>query len=345
MIKSARITLACGMTLGATAALAHHSTANFDSNKSVEFRAVVKKFEYTNPHSHLYLERTTANGAKEEWVIEMGSIPATRSSGISPDRLKAGDSITFRGAPDKDVNKKYALFSRVTKDDGTVFGRDRGAAPQQAAAPKGPGSKDFTGVWSQGGGGLNRSSTRAFFDPVDYEVTERGKTQLATYNEENDPVLNCEKHGLPRSIYGPYPRSITRQGDVLTLHYEFMDVDQKVHMNQKTQPTNVPRTHIGHSIGWMEGETLVVETANFAPQKWGNGRGLDSSDQKKVVQRFTMADNGNTMAVQFTVTDPVYLAKPATETYKFRYTPEYKISEFNCNVGSAKTFVEQAHIK
>jgi hypothetical protein len=44
-----------------------------------------------------------------------------------------------------------------------------------------------------------------------------------------------------------------------------------VYLNQKTHPANAKRTHQGHSIGWFEGNTLVVDTANFAPQKWGNG--------------------------------------------------------------------------
>ncbi len=341
MRKILRAIALSSLVLGAVSASAHHSTANFDASKTVEFRATVKKFEYTNPHSHLYLERATADGVKEEWVVEMGSIPSIRTSGISPDKLKVGDAITFRGSPDKDPAKKYVLFGKATKDDGTVFGRDRAAgAPRAVETPKGPGSADFTGIWSNGGAAT--PGARAFFDLVDYAVTDRGKALLAAFKEENDPGLNCEKHGIPRSIYGPYPRSISRNSKTIDIHYEFMDVNRTIYLNEKSHPAHGKRTHIGHSIGRFEGDTLVVDTANFAAQKWGNGRGLDSSDQKHMVERYTLADNGNTMTVTFTLTDPVYLAKPAVETYKFRYNPEYKISDFNCDVNSARTFVEQA---
>ena len=341
MTTIAKIIGALGLVVVVAPAGAHHSTANFDTGETIEFRATVKKFEYTNPHSHLYLERVNADGSKEDWVVEMGSIPAMRPSGISPDKLKAGDVIIFRGSPDKDRNKKYVLFSQVVKEDGTVFGRERVAgAPRAAAIPTTPGSKDFTGVWSNMGSGA--TGARPFFALVDYDVTARGKAQLAAFKEEDDPALKCEKHGIPRSIYGPYPRSITRSDKTVDIHYEFLDVNRAIHLDQKTHPANGKHTHIGHSIGWFEGDTLVVDTANFAAQKWGNGRGLDSSDRKHMVERYTLGDNGNTMTVEFTVTDPMYLSKPAVEKYKFRYTPDYKIAAFNCNVHSAQTFVEQA---
>lgn len=37
-----------------------------------------------------------------------------------------------------------------------------------------------------------------------------------------------------------------------------------------------------------------------------------------------------------------YLAKPVVETYNFRYSPDYKISTFNCDVNSARTFLNVA---
>jgi hypothetical protein len=345
MASVERAVVLCSLMLGAMPLAAHHSTANFDTTRTLEFRATVTKFEYTNPHAHLYLERVSPEGVKEQWVVEMGSIPSIRSSGITaPDKLKVGDVITFQGAPDKDASKKYILFGRATKEDGTVFGRDRAAAPSRSAAlPTTPGSKDFSGVWSNMGS--SATGGRAFFDLVNYDVTDRGKTQLAAFKEEDDPALECEKHGVPRSIYGPYPRRITRTANTIEFHYEFLDVSRTVYLNQKTHPTNGKRTHIGHSIGWFEGDTLVVDTANFAAQKWGNGRGLDSSDQKRLIERYTLGDNGNTMTVVFTLTDPVYLSKPAVETHKFRYTPDYRISDFNCDINSAQTFAEQAKKK
>jgi hypothetical protein len=44
-----------------------------------------------------------------------------------------------------------------------------------------------------------------------------------------------------------------------------MDVRRVVHMNEKGAPKNVKRTSLGYSVGHMDGDTLVIETSNFAP--------------------------------------------------------------------------------
>ncbi len=48
------------------------------------------------------------------------------------------------------------------------------------------------------------------------------------------------------------------------LHHEWMDVRRVVHMNMKEHPKDGPRTSLGHSIGHLEGDTLVIETANYS---------------------------------------------------------------------------------
>src|SRR4029078_711840 len=44
----------------------------------------------------------------------------------------------------------------------------------------------------------------------------------------------------------------------------WMDVRRVIHMNMKSHPKDDKRTSLGHSIGHWEGETLVIETANYA---------------------------------------------------------------------------------
>jgi hypothetical protein len=42
-----------------------------------------------------------------------------------------------------------------------------------------------------------------------------------------------------------------------------MDVKRVIHMNMKTHPKDAKRTSLGHSIGRWDGDTLVIESANF----------------------------------------------------------------------------------
>ena len=60
------------------------------------------------------------------------------------------------------------------------------------------------------------------------------------------------------------PLEIVRQGADIVLHHEWMDVRRIVHMNMKTHPKGGARSSLGHSIGHMEGDTLVIETANYS---------------------------------------------------------------------------------
>ena len=55
-----------------------------------------------------------------------------------------------------------------------------------------------------------------------------------------------------------------RDGGNIVLHHEWMDVRRIVHMDMKEHPKDGPRSSLGHSIGHFEGDTLVIETANYS---------------------------------------------------------------------------------
>ena len=81
-------------------------------------------------------------------------------------------------------------------------------------------------------------------------------------------------------------------GDILRIRHEINDVDRTIYVGMTEHPADTEPSHLGHSIGWYEGETLVVDTAYFAPAKWGNGAAVSSSDRKHLVERFTLTDGG-----------------------------------------------------
>jgi Family of unknown function (DUF6152) len=96
---------------GSTGAMAHHSFAQFDSSRSVMLEGTVTKFEWTNPHSWIYLNVSGAGSVTEEWQIELPAAAALAREGWSKTFVKPGEKIAVRVNPLKDGRKAGLLQS------------------------------------------------------------------------------------------------------------------------------------------------------------------------------------------------------------------------------------------
>jgi Family of unknown function (DUF6152) len=81
---------------------AHHSTAEFDLKHSANAAGVVTRFEWSNPHAHIYIDQAAPDGSVEHWLIEIDSPNALQRKGWSKDSLKPDDRISCSGARAKD---------------------------------------------------------------------------------------------------------------------------------------------------------------------------------------------------------------------------------------------------
>lgn len=123
MGRSAFAVLALGVGLIATPVLAHHSTAMFDMKKDVVITGTVKEFQYTNPHSWLYVVGTDESGKEGEWGFE-GEGPSTLlRSGIKKSSVATGEKVVVRGHPMRDGRTAAALVS-ITKTNGEVLSQN-----------------------------------------------------------------------------------------------------------------------------------------------------------------------------------------------------------------------------
>ena len=95
------------------------------------------------------------------------------------------------------------------------------------------------------------------------------------------------------------------------------------------------RQHMGNSLGWWEGDTLVVETTNFNDQGaiGFNGNGLRFSEAMTHLERFTRVD-GNTIRWEVTVTDPKTYTAPFKIGLSFTTAPGYQVFEYACHEGN-----------
>lgn len=331
----------CVMLLPALCS-AHHSRANFDLNRVIGFKATITRYQYANPHSYVYARRTTNKGKTEDWVVELGSIPNLMRMHMDGKSLKNGDVVMLRGNPDRHAGKKFMFLVSITTADGRVFAMDdvfsTGRRIREHGAEE-PGSKDFSGTWSMN---FSRNAVLTGRGRPDYPVTEAGRASLAKFNPDDDPFFSCVNPGIPRMIGSPYALVIKRPDNkTIYLDYEFPALHRVVRLAAENETGNQPSDKLGHSVGHFEGKTLVIETTGFSRETWGIGPGLDSSEQKKVIERYSLADQGRMLKLHLTVTDPVYLAKPYEHDYQWVHVPDYKITEYvDCNIEAAGKHLE-----
>ena len=119
----ARHTLGVWLTalvwLIASPARAHHSFgAEFDANKPIALKGVVRKVEWTNPHSHFSLEVKDEKGRMVTWQLTGYTVNALYRTGWKKDiTMKVGDTVSVFGWRARDGSNS-AHAREVTFADG-----------------------------------------------------------------------------------------------------------------------------------------------------------------------------------------------------------------------------------
>ena len=135
-VKSVAVAAGIGLLIGTLPAAAHHSfAAEYDEKKPVKLTGTVKKVEWTNPHSRMYLEVKDANGAVTVWNFEFGSPNHLFRAGWTRNTVKEGDRITVEGWAAKDgtnlAQTRQVILADGRKVPGFAGGGDSGGAPAQ----------------------------------------------------------------------------------------------------------------------------------------------------------------------------------------------------------------------
>jgi Family of unknown function (DUF6152) len=91
--------LAVACCLSGSAVMAHHSGAMFDETKMFKYQGTVTRWEWTNPHSFLYLMITDKDGVTKEHQFETGSPNTMYRNGWRKDSFKPGDKVAIYAYP------------------------------------------------------------------------------------------------------------------------------------------------------------------------------------------------------------------------------------------------------
>ena len=122
----------------------------------------------------------------------------------------------------------------------------------------------------------------------------------------SEPTAECFPAGMPRLM--------TRYGSLMMLQYPtaiFMvsrlnNEYRAIWLDSREREPEASRDYNwnGESIGYWEGDTLVVEATGFTDENHLIQQGVFTGDQLKVIERIQVINDGNTMVTEYIMTDP-----------------------------------------
>jgi len=211
------------------------------------------------------------------------------------------------------------------------------------------GEPDFSGMWepkmppsAREYGGYSFASHKevvALMTPwakERYLATKPSWGPLAVA-DSTDPVnptdgksIGCSATGVPRIWVHPFPTKIVQIPHVVYLLYEFNHFVREIYTNEGHEhQKDLDPTWMGNSVGWWEGNTLVVDTVGFNDQTWVDRAGLPHSDQMHVVERITRPAQ-NKLRVDITVEDPKAYTRTWSGFRELEFEPDWHITEMMC---------------
>ena len=213
------------------------------------------------------------------------------------------------------------------------FGAD---APPPGPAPRNADGRvvldgesfDTVGVWTPNFG---------IFDPVaPLETVPFQPWSEALYDDrqahELEPHARCKASGVSRQFLTPYGVEIV-EIEALERLYIF-DIGgphtfRTVYMDGRSHPAEVQPTNYGHSIGWWEGDTLVIDSVGFNEDFWFGRRGLPHTEALHTIERLTRI-NEREVVYELEIHDPQTYTAPFTGGFNLRWNEGTELFEYIC---------------
>jgi len=196
---------------------------------------------------------------------------------------------------------------------------------------------DLNGVWD-----IPYTPDMARGVPGGLPLTPLGAEDFKNYDPVKfDYTGHCLPAGLTRLVNTPMPMEIVQTPKKTVFLFEGFSSYIVVPTDGRKHTKDPDPTWYGESIGWYEGDTLVVDSIGFNEKTRLDTIGHGHSDHLHVIQRYTRTD-AKTLAFEITVEDPKMYSKPFTNKRTFRLNPG-ELMEYSCMENNKD--LSQGHIK
>ncbi|MGH9717398.1 MAG: DUF6152 family protein [Candidatus Acidiferrales bacterium] len=115
------VALVAALMVTAGTATAHHGFADYDMTRHLTVKGKVRAFQWTNPHTWLWLDVPNGKGGTTLYAFEGMSPNYLGRRGWTRESLKPGDAITVNFFPFKNASKKGGTLAFAKKSNGEVL--------------------------------------------------------------------------------------------------------------------------------------------------------------------------------------------------------------------------------
>ena len=338
MIRMVQIGLWVVLMFSSLGVMSHHSTQVFyDFDNVVEIEGRVTWVLWKNPHVRFNLTRIDGNGREEVWKLEGGSLNTLQRASVGEDVIRVGDFVRAAGPlSSRGLNTIYV--SNVLLPDGQEISLQQEQRLRWTSASSVPpiAENSESEVAPLQANGIFRVWTREYGDPrptLPFTATAI-ETRVQWDPLTEDPAIRCIPQGIPGAMDNPYPIEFTQQGEDIVLRLEEWDGVRTIHVGTGESVEELLYPHMGYSVGYWEGSTLVVETSNIDYPLF-DPTGTPQSEAVEIVERFMISDDEQRLDYQATVTDPETFTEPAVLYQHWVWIPGEEIKPYECTLGEA----------
>ena len=173
-------------------------------------------------------------------------------------------------------------------------------------------------------------------EPADGRIPYKPEA-LARKKENNrtrataDTQARCYMPGVPRLFYIPYPFQIVQSANQPVIAVLSQYIHTVRNINMQGEHLDGLDLWLGDSRAHWEGDTLVVDVADFNDLTWFDAAGNYHSDALHVVERFTRTA-ADTITYEANIEDPKVLTRPFKIRLPLtRHTEKnFQILEYEC---------------
>ncbi len=211
-----------------------------------------------------------------------------------------------------------------------------GALAPDNLKQKRPASFDVTGTWfidlSEGFDKFRFGPPYPEFKEAAAAALKEGAAARAAGKPYRDSIGQCFPPGMPMMMTRVWPIAMIQAPTAIYMVSGFDNGLRVIYLDGRkfSDPDTIVYSYNGESIGRWEDQTLVVHSKYFEPEHHWIDSGLPVSEQFEIVERIRLINDGKSLEIEYTMTDPQNWVGEWKSTKRWTRQDYTDITEVEC---------------